>query len=526
MSLKEKLSHLPVQPGVYVFSDKNGSVLYVGKAKNLRLRVKSYFQRTADLEPRKQIMVSKIHDVDYTVVDNETEALLLEANFIQKHIPPYNVVLKDDNSFLYIKITLDEEYPRILPTRQVTLGSKAKYYGPYVSAGSVYATIRLLHKIFPFRICEKLPTTPCLEYHMGRCIAPCIKPQEKEYYLSMIREIMHFLEGKTDQVKTDLREKMQRAAQEKYFEQAALFRDQLHAIEQIEQQQKMISPTNETADYFSVFREGGVAAVNVFQVRQGKLIQKLNFLLKHTDDVPWPELIQAGMNLYYAKASFKPKEIYSLLNVQRGKKKKLVVLGEENAKQYLQASQASWQKSETRAKEGLGELAQALGMGRLPGRIEVFDISNFQGKHPVGSMIVFTNGQPDKKMYRKFKIKHVEGINDFAMLREVFSRRFARLRTSVPADIEKWPAPDLVIVDGGKGQLSSAEGILRAYGLQIPIAGLAKRNEELYIPGQSEPIVLPKDTAGLHLLQRMRDEAHRFAIGFYRSLHLKGLLGS
>lgn len=528
MSLKAKLAHLPDQPGIYVFTNAAGKKLYVGKAKNLRHRVKSYFQRTADLEPRKQIMVEQIADVDYTVVDNETEALLLEANFIQKYLPPFNVIMKDDKSFLYIKITA-EEFPRVFPTRQVKPDG-AKYYGPYASAGAVYATLRLLHKIFPYRICEKLPQVPCLEYHMGRCVAPCIQLSTREDYAVIIRGVMDFLDGRTRSVQIDLQTKMRAAARSKQFEQAAVLRDQLAAITALEQKQKVISPKRESADFVSVFREGGQAAVNVFQVREGKLIQKLNFLLAQVEEVAWEELVQSAVDLYITKTPVRPTELYSLLNVTRGKKKKLVLLGEENAKEFLRASLASWQTADTRAKQGLGELAQALGLPERPRRIEVYDISNFQGTNAVGSMIVFTNGLPDKKMYRKFKIKTVQGSNDFAMLQEVFARRFARAarpdHPQAAADADKWPTPDLIIVDGGKGQLSSAKRILDHYTLPIPIAGLAKKHEELYLPDQSAPILLPRDSAGLHLVQHMRDEAHRFAIGFYRSLHLKGLLES
>lgn len=528
MSLPDKLKHLPDQPGIYVFTDASGKKLYVGKAKNLKQRVKSYFQRTADLEPRKQIMVEKITDLDYTVVDNETEALLLEANFIQKYTPPFNVVMKDDKSFLYIKVTLGDEFPRVFPTRQVNLRDKAKYYGPYVSAGAVYSTLRLLHKIFLYRICEKLPKSPCLEYHMGRCVAPCIQLVSKENYAQIIKGVMEFLDGRTRSVQIDLQRKMKAAASAKQFEQAAAYRDQLAAIIQLEQKQKVISPRKESADYVSVFREGGRAAMNVFQVREGKLVQKLNFMLQQVEDVPWDELLQSAIDLYVARTPQRPKDLFSLLNVTRGKKKKLLQLGEENAREFLRASLASWQRADVRAKESLGEVAQALGLTERPRRIEVYDISNFQGTHAVGSMIVFTNGLPDKKMYRKFKIKTVQGSNDFAMLQEVFARRFSRLRAGSERapDADKWPKPDLVIVDGGKGQLSSAKQILDHYKLEIPLAGLAKRNEELYIPGQSEPIILPRDSAGLHLVQHMRDEAHRFAIGFYRSLHMKDLLES
>lgn len=522
MNLKQTLGHLPTTPGVYQFKDASGKLLYVGKAKNLRSRVKSYFQRTTDLEPRKQFMVSQIADLDYTVCDTETEALLLEANFIQKNLPPFNVVLKDDRSFLYIKLTVQDEFPRVLPTRQVNPRDGAKYFGPYASAGAVYSTLRVLHKIFPYRICEKLPKTPCLEYHLGRCVAPCIQLSTREEYSQIIKGVMEFLVGKTQPVKIDLRRKMLKAATAKQFELAARLRDQLSAIASMEQQQKVISPRKEAADYISVYREDGQAAMNVFQVREGKLIQKLNVILKHTHQVPLPELIQSAVDLYLAKTPNPPKDIFSLLNVSRGKKKKLLQLGEENAKEYLHSTLASWQKAEAKATQGLQELAVALHVVPPPQRIEVYDISNNQGQFSVGSMIVFTKGQADKKMYRKFKIKTVQGANDFASMQEVFMRRFARMKSG--PDTAKWPAPDLIIVDGGKGQLSSAKKILDYYGLSIPIAGLAKRNEELFVPQHSQPIVLDTDSAGLHLVQRMRDEAHRFAIGFYRSLHLKGLL--
>ncbi|PJA93537.1 MAG: excinuclease ABC subunit C [Candidatus Kerfeldbacteria bacterium CG_4_9_14_3_um_filter_45_8] len=535
--LAKSVAQLPLKPGVYRFYDENDRLLYIGKATKLRQRVQSYFRSSTELSGAKQFMVSMIARIEFTVVDSEPEALLLETTLIKKHKPPYNVVMKDDKSFQYIHIT-DDAYPRIEIVRTLPLaGRRGRYYGPYTSGYAIKRTLGLLRRLF--RYCLQPPITkreeiiypkrPCLDYHMGRCVGPCANAVTPVEYQAVVNHISAFLEGDYMAIRDQVEHDMTQAAKEQEFEVAARFRDQLQSIDSMMHEQKVVSTRQENADYLSLLRAGGssgVAAVNQFVVRQGKVIHQEVFMLQHTKDMEDEEVMQAFVDQYYSQTVAKPKLIYKSTESRRGRHRRLLTMGEENAREALEKQKASFEKEETRSQQGLMEIGKALGkkVENLH-RVEIYDISNFQGKYSVGSMVVFIDGRPESSQYRKFKIKTVDGPNDFASLREVMNRRVRHLKRDSAAGVkDPWPRPDLIIIDGGKGQLSATSSLLLAANITIPIVSLAKREEELFVPGSAEPICLPKDSEGYYLLQRMRDEAHRFAIGFYRKRHLKGLI--
>lgn len=555
----EKVKQLPLCPGVYQFFDSDKRLLYIGKATQLRSRVQSYFRESTQLSGLKQFMVHQIADVKTILVDNEPEALLLETTLIKKHKPPYNVVMKDDKNFQYIHIS-EEPFPRISTVRQIYTKDDrgryarkpGKYFGPYTSGYAVKQVLLLLKTIF--RYCEsapifkhgevQYPKRPCLDYHLGRCVGPCAHDIGLKEYQHIFEKIQRFLQGEYEPVKQSLERQMHNAAREEQFELAARLRDQMTAIDRLMEEQKVVSTTRENADYLSLARLNGtafsgVAAVNLFMVRKGKMVHQDVFLLHHTKDQSDEEVMSAFRDQYYAQTVNKIPRVYMSTEKRRGRNRKLLEMGHTNAEQELQRYTATFDKRKRQANEGLQELGtvlqqvlknDAVGPGALH-RIEIYDISNIQGNYTVGSMVVFTDGMPDPSQYRRFKIKSVLGPDDFASLREVIDRRVHRLpgrRKGVHAkkkrSIEAWPRPDLIIIDGGKGQLSAVQFVLNVYQLDIPIISLAKREEEIFIPDRSTPIHLKKDSEGLYFVQRMRDEAHRFAIGFYRKRHLKGLV--
>ncbi|MFA5134246.1 MAG: excinuclease ABC subunit UvrC [Patescibacteria group bacterium] len=529
------VQYLPQKPGIYQFLDNEGLVLYIGKARRLRSRVQSYFHRSSQLTPHKRLMVGKIKKIEYIITSSETEALLLEANLIKKRQPPFNIDLKDGKTFSYIKITVKEDFPRVFSTRRV-LSDGAKYFGPFVSGGSVRQTLNLLRKLFPHRSFQKAPSTSQLE-HLTRRYPQLLGPATKEEYRQTIGKIIQFLSGQYREIGRDLQNQMNGASRRREYERAASLRDKLSSIEKIIEKQKVVSPKRENFDIVSIARAHDMSAINLFRIRSGKLTEKQNLTLANTRAQTDGEVLQAFIEQYYAQATDVPTMIIlpakpqsqsiierafkTKIHVpQRGIKRQYLNLGTENAESYLELQRASWQRDAERTGEALGQLRRVLKLPAIPRRIEVYDISNVQGADAVGSMIVFTDGKPDKKWYRKFKIKTVSGINDPAMLAEVLGRRFRHTahEPASPGLQPGWPQPDLLILDGGKGQLSAA---LKNIPANIPIVALAKQNEDIYLPGRKIPVRMAANSPELRLLQLMRDEAHRFAISFFRSTHRK-----
>ncbi|MFH1426278.1 MAG: excinuclease ABC subunit UvrC [Candidatus Kerfeldbacteria bacterium] len=531
--LMEKVRSLPAKPGVYQFLDVDKHLLYIGKATNLRSRVLSYFRDSADLSDAKRVMVRSVADVAVTVVDNESEALLLETTLIKKYKPPFNIVMKDDKNFQYIHIT-DDKYPVLETTRKIPLrGRSGKYFGPYISGFAVKRAMRLMKQLFhictspPREVRGKVvfPKRPCLDYQMGRCLGPCADVISADEYRAVFKQIEQFLRGDYEPVRAYVEREMVRASDLKQFEKAAQLRDQLLSIDKLMVKQKVVSPRQEDADYLSLARMDGTAAVNLFVVRRGKMIHQEVFFLKHTRDQSDDDVLGAFADQYYAQTESVPKNVYLSIESRRGRHKKMLEMGIENAGEALKRQKASFEKHDERAKKGLTELAAAIGLDAAKlGRIEIYDISNIQGKYSVGSMVVFKDGLAEPVEYRKFKIKGVVGANDVASLQEIVSRRVRHLPKKVKGSTQPWPRPDLIIVDGGKPQLNAVKAILDATGLKIPLISLAKREEEIFIPGESQSVLLKRNSEGLYLVQRMRDEAHRFAIGFYRKRHLKGMV--
>ena len=541
--LEQKIKKLPQQPGVYMFKDDQGLLLYVGKAVKLRNRVASYFRKDAGIDsPRILYMIGQIADVSYTVTDNELEALVLENNFIKQLKPKYNVRLRDDKNYLFLKINIKDEIPTIEYEHQAR-DKNARYFGPYTAAVSVRDTLKLLRRIFPYCSSKKVGPKPCFYYHIGRCPGVCIgKISLEEYRKNYVGKIIQFLEGRSTDIVKDLQNQMRASAAHKQFEKAARIRDQIFAINRVLERQKLIYSAKVSQDVFAIHCEA-VASINLFMIREGKLIQKENFILENTKRASGEEILESFLLRYYLDAANLPKEILlpfpvntaellTILNqrnkggVRRGTIKitvpvmgerlKLIKLGEQNAKQYLEAQSDKNLLEEARLLSSLKELQRVLELPNLPARMECFDISNIQGTNAVGSMVVFDFAHPKKDQYRKFKINKKTTPDDFAMMREMLERRFTRSEQADPA--KKWPLPDLIIIDGGKGQLSTAVSVLNGHNLTIPIIGLAKRLEEIFFPGHSQPLVLPQNSIALFLLQRIRDEAHRFAINYHRKL--------
>jgi excinuclease ABC subunit C len=539
------LKTVPQKPGVYLFKDKGGGILYIGKASSLKSRVASYFQKSSFFPPHKQLMIEKIKKVEYIITSSETEALLLESNLIKKHQPPYNIDLKDDKNFLYIKITVNENFPRVFTVRNISK-DKAKYFGPCASATAVRGTLRFLRKLFPHR---NFPSGPGLRAKGQKNPSPqhlqnlltrypqLFGPTGEKEYRENIARIIQFLKGRYGDIITELKRRMDQASSQKKYEQAANLRDKIRLLTKVAERQKVISPLQENQDIISLARNAENGAINLFNIRQGALINKQNFLLKNIAVQSEPAIIQAFIEQYYPLTTDAPNQIivpvklqnkqllekafgFKILTAERGLKRQYLELGRENATAFLNQTRASWQKNEAKTMAALKQFQKYLKMDTGPGRIEVFDISNIQGVNAVASMIVFTDGQPDKKWYRKFKIKTVTGANDTAMMAEVIKRRFARIGKSAADKKSVWPKPDLVILDGGKGQLNSA---LPYIPKGVTVAALAKRQEDVYLPGEKNPLNFPANSPALFLIERLRDEAHRFAITFYRKIHQKSL---
>lgn len=543
--LQHRLDTLPTDPGVYLMKNGEGHILYVGKAVNLRNRVRSYFQSGKNLSPKIRHLVAQIVDLETITTRTEVEALILESNLIKHHRPYYNALLKDDKQYPFLKLTLDEDFPRLIIVRQRT-NDGGRYYGPYPDGQGMHAAVHLIEKLFPLRKRKnsQFRDRPCLNYYMGRCLAPCQALVDKVQYRQMVDDVAAFLEGKHEKIIARLKIEMQTASEELDFERAATLRDSLQALEHFRQRQKVVGDPTDDQDAIGVAHDDQVAIFQVFQVRQGKVIGRLIFSLPaEGEDVT--DVLETFLIQYYERTDNLPREVLLPMAIegesalsgwlserrglkvavkvpQRGEKRDLMDLVAKNAEQELGRQRlVRMAESRTAATGGPAELARELGLATVPGRIEAFDISHLGGSDIVASMVVFVNGRPAKAEYRKFKMKTVHDNNDFASMHEVILRRFRRSQEG------DWPLPDLVIIDGGKGQLNAAlDAIDEAGAERPPIFGLAKREEEVFLPGRKDPHILPPNSPSLHLVQQVRDEAHRFALTFQRQLRGKRMTAS
>ncbi len=581
-SLVEKLKALPGQPGCYIYKDEHSNVLYVGKALSLKNRVRSYFQDSARHGPRIHRMVGKVRDMEWIVVDSEVEALVLECNLIKQHRPPYNVRMRDDKSYPYITLT-NEKFPRVMFTRKLRKDG-ARYFGPYTSAFSVRDTLQLLHKVFPLIPCGKSwsgreEQRPCLYYHLGRCLGPCAGLANASEYAQVLTKVERFLNGKEEVLIDDLRREMDAASESLDFERAAKIRDQVQALESIQQKQKVLTTDKIDQDVIAVVKDERGAAIQMLYIRGGKLIGQRQFMLDGASEASPASAVQEFVKQYYSDAPDLPREVLLPVEIeergivqtwlrqrkgsaitlevpQTGEKSRLVDLAANNAEQALSQFSEQLQQREAWAEEAMAQLQTTLNLASPPMRVEGYDISNIQGTSSVGSMVVVEGGEPTKAEYRRFKIRyHPDSPNDFAMMHEVITRR---LKAYVDGDEKFSKLPDLIMIDGGKGQLSAALKARDELGLMVPMVGLAKRHELLYIPSRELPspfrgggaggegpetqgysyarpasndysfreIELPLHSPGLLLLRKLRDEAHRFALTYHRKIRDKRVSGS
>jgi excinuclease ABC subunit C len=544
--VEDRLSRIPAEPGVYLLRDKHRKVIYVGKAKSLRSRVRMYF-RGGDERLQVPYLVSRVEDVETLVTRNEKEALILENNLIKQYKPRYNIRLKDDKSYVSVKVTVEEEWPRLFVTRKI-LRDKSRYFGPFHSAWAVRESLDAIRKVFPLRTCSdtvfRNRSRPCLEHQIKRCPGPCCLPVDRDEYERSLKSAMLFLEGKNDELVRDLRARMDAASEELRFEEAARLRDQIRALEKTAEPQEMVSHFGIDQDVFGLYREGGFIEIQVLTIRRGKLTGSLAYGL---DDREFPdeEVIAEVLGQYYSGGRFIPDEVLvpvdledadvrasylsdlkqksvKVFRPQRGDKVRLCEMAAENARQSF----AARRDTEDKRLRMVEELRKSLGLRSAPKRIECFDISNLQGRQIVGSMVVFDEGEPDKSRYRRYRVKSVPGQDDFASLYEVLKRRYTRA-------LEEHAFPDLLVIDGGKGQLGVASAVLAELGIHdLDLVSLAKdrvtrdprspeihhSEERVFLPNRKNPVVLPRNSTALFLLQRVRDEAHRFAITFHRAL--------
>jgi excinuclease ABC subunit C len=546
--VQEQLKHVPTDPGVYLLRDERGDVLYVGKAKSLRPRVRQYFQpASSDTRQGIRTMAERVATIETIVTGNEVEALHLEQNLVKRHRPPFNVRLRDDKSFPYIAVTVEDDYPRVMFTRERHRRGVV-YFGPYANAKKVRETLDTLNRIFRYRPCEgpqpgRHSGIPCLDYHIERCYAPCVGYISKEGYRAIIDDVIEFLSGNDKPIRRQLEAEMKRAAAEERFEDAARYRNRLFAVDRLAERQAVERKSIGTIDVIGVAVGPERAAVQVFPLREGKMVDRHSFHLENAAGEEPGEVLEQFALEYYGSAPAIPPQILVPRGVgelgaletflselrgshvevrapERGEKRRLQELAQQNAELALQSETFMAETKRLRRVEALEELRELLNLESLPIRIECFDISNIQGQEIVGSMVVFEDGIAKKAHYRKFGVRGQEGQDDFAAMAEVISRRFARLEAGATAEAydESFAAtPHLVVVDGGKGQLSAALAAMQAYDLpRVAVISLAKRIEEVFVPGRPDPIVLPEHSPGLQLLQRLRDEAHRFAITFHR----------
>jgi excinuclease ABC subunit C len=535
--LQEKIDRLPAEPGVYVYRNAQGRIIYVGKARSLRNRVRSYFQESRPLDPKTQHLVSEIADLEYIITDSEVEALILESTLVKKNQPRYNINLKDDKSFPYLKLTVNEPYPRIFITRRIRKDG-ALYFGPFLPASYARRTIKLVNKYFKLRTCNleingMLPR-PCLDYQMKRCLGPCVAGLcTKEQYDRAVEDVKLLLSGKTDELIRQLERRMSEAAEEMLYEAAAVYRDWIAMVRDISERQKMILEGQDDCDLFGYHQEGSQLALEVFAMRGGRIVGRREFYWEDLISFDPGEFFSEALNQYYLQDTFTPKEVYIPADIddaevieswlserkgsrvyvrspRRGLKSEMLDLVMRNAKISFDTR---FRILKARGEELLKPLQDALGVDSLPRRIETFDISHVQGTDTVASMVLCVNGEMKRSGYRKFKIESVKGPDDFAAMREVVHRHYENA-----LEQDEGSLPDLVLIDGGKGQLSAAISALDDLGLEAQaVAAIAKREEILFVKGrEDQPVELPKDSPVLHLIQRMRDEAHRFAVSYHR----------
>ena len=534
--VREKLKLLPDNPGVYIMKDAAGKIIYVGKAVVLKNRVRQYFQSQRNHTPKVRAMVAKVADFEFIMTASEVEALILECNLIKKHRPRYNISLKDDKSYPYVKVTLQDDFPRVFLTHHIRKDG-ARYFGPYTNVTAVHESLKLLRRLFPLRNCKTLQDRPCLEYHIKRCLAPCAGKISKEEYDGMIRSVLLFLEGRTADVEKELEYRMKKAAEAYHFELAARLRDQLAAVRKVAEKQNIVTGAGDQ-DAIGMARSEIGVCVQVFFIRAGKMIGREHFLLQGSEDESDEALLAAFLQQYYHRATFIPREILlpmelteaalletwlaekkgakvELLVPQRGTKHDIVAMAASNAEKFLSDEAARIRQANAQTLGAVEELGRYLGLKNPPNRMECFDISHIQGSETVASMVVFEGGLPKKSDYRRFKINSTEGKpDDFLSMREVTQRRYG--------DLPEEELPDLIVIDGGKGQLSSALEIIRGAGHKdVPVVGLAKQFELVFREGESDPVVLPRHSQALYLIERIRDEAHRFAITYHRNLRGK-----
>lgn len=560
-SVRHQVRTLPETPGVYIMRDARGDVIYIGKARRLRDRVRSYFGSSRSLEPKVRALADQVRTIDHVATNTDAEAFHLEATLVKRHQPIYNVRLKDDKHYPYLKVDVQHAWPRVTITRRVE-DDGARYFGPYASAGSVRRTLDVVKKLFPWRSCTKEITgtdpRPCLDYYIKRCIAPCTSYCTPEEYAEVINQTVLFLEGRSDEVLTHVLTQMTGASEALQYERAARLRDQANAIRTVTERQQMATTTPLDADVFALARQDDEACVQVFFVRGTVVADTDSFMLDGTQDASDVEVMGAFLAQFYESATYVPRtlllsntpadrdDLEQMLRERRngaveiavpirGERRGLVATAEENARQALVMHHARWIADRGKTESALGMLQDELDLPTQPQRIECYDISTIQGTNTVASMVVFDHGQPATAQYRRFRIKSVEGQDDFASMREVLQRRFKQIGerrrrqlsgdepVSEPQEPSPWDViPDLVVIDGGKGQLGVALDVMRNLGLRdVPVCGLAKREEEIFVADVSDPIVLPRDSEALYLLQRIRDEAHRFAITYHRKLRGK-----
>ena len=548
LSLEEKLESLPTQPGVYQYKNAEGKVIYVGKAANLRSRVRQYFQKSRTPDPRLESMIAKIVDVELVVTGSEVEALILEANLIKKLKPRYNVVLKDDKSYPYIVVT-NEQFPRVFVTRRKLPGGK--YFGPYTDVKTMRFALKTVRDIFMIRSCNYDLTEDsiaagkfkvCLDYHIHKCEGPCEALVSADHYNKKIAQAAQVLRGKTDVAVQSLEEEMRQLSDELRFEDAGRVRDQIKALAVYTERQRVVAPKQVDRDIVGLTIKGDDACGVIFKVREGKVVGSQHFYLGNVEGKETGEVIELLLERYYLEAEDIPQEVVlsdapasiDLLNrwlrsrrgeevafeiPQGGDAAKLVAMAKNNAQYWLDELEIQRMKRGDFIPHSLKSLQRDLRLESLPRRIECFDNSNIQGSDPVSSLVVFEDAKPKKSEYRKYKVKTVVGPDDFASMKEVVERRYSRMLQ------EQGPLPDLIVVDGGKGQLSSAVEVLQKLGVSnTPVIGLAKRLEEVFVPGQRDPVQMPRTSTGLRLLQQIRDEAHRFAITFHRQVRSKRIL--
>ena len=566
--IEHRLQSAPEKPGVYLMKDAQDNVIYVGKALVLRNRLRSYFGSPSGHAPKIRRLVPQIADFEFIVTDTEAEALILENTLIKKYKPRYNARLKDDKTYPFLKIDLSEEFPRVYITRQVAKDG-ARYFGPFASAGSVRHTMDLIKKLFPYRSCTKTITgtdpRPCLEYFIHRCVAPCSGYASKDEYADVIKQVIMFMEGNTDVVTRGLRDSMAQASEKLEYERAGVLRDQIRSIERVAEQQKMDSQPVGDLDAIAMAQEANEAWVETFFIRHGKLVGRDRFLMEGAEGEAPGVILGQFVKQFYESATMVPRRILlqhqleehelihewlkerrggavTLLYPKRGQYRKLLDVVAENASQGLAQQRVKWLNNAGVIQQAVADLQEELSLPSPPQRMECYDISHIQGSNVVGSMVVFQDGRPKPAHYRRFRIKSVEGVDDYASMQEMLRRRFKRLADTRargrnsddpgPNGPDKpgyaWGiVPDLVLIDGGKGHLSAALEVMLELGLDdVPLASLAKENEELFVPHTPEPIVLPRTSQALYLVQRLRDEAHRFAITYHRNLRSKGSLKS